>query len=180
METCIILVDNTNLFVGGQQYSAHCKHIEGQVNGHAAADHSWRLDYTHLYEFLASQRRVEAALVVGGCPPHGECAWEKAAKKASFEVILHPVNSQNLEKEVDTDLVARGTEYICTSENKGIVVLASGDRDFVPLVEVAHRHGWKVELCAFSSSFHEDGELAQAADKVRLLDNKLKEVGHYE
>jgi uncharacterized LabA/DUF88 family protein len=60
------------------------------------------------------------------------------------------------------------------------LVIGSGDRDFVPLVEAAHRHQWDVELCAFRNSFDGEGELARAVDRVRPLDEAFEKIGFNE
>src|ERR1700744_2562929 len=60
-------------------------------------------------------------------------------------------SAYNKEKAVDTELVAQGTEIICTCGEVMDLVIVSGDRDFIPLVQVAHRRGWSVEMAAFTA-----------------------------
>lgn len=177
-DACVILVDNTNLFIGGQQLSARRKGVKRRRGRRDdPADPSWRLDFDSLLHCLAAGRPVEAAVMVGSAPPDVESAWEDAAAKAGFTVVVHETNARHEEKEVDTELVARGTELICAAELPMTLVLASGDRDYVPLVDVAHRNDWRVEVWAFRSSLSKHGELAQAVDAVRLLDDCLDEIG---
>jgi len=66
------------------------------------------------------------------------------------------------------------------SKNEGIreLVIASGDRDFIPLVSIAHELKWLVEMVAFSSAFSSYGEMAMAVDTVRPLDGSLDLIGH--
>ena len=35
-------------------------------------------------------------------------------------------------------------------------------------------------MCAFSNSYHADGELAQAADRVRPLDDLVTKIGFHD
>ena len=180
MESCIVLVDNTNVFIGGQQYSAHRKGVTGTHDGHPLIDPSWRLNFRGLYDALADGREARAAVMVGSHPSGDAPPWAREAEHAGFIVVLHETNRIHHEKAVDTEMVARGVELVCTTQPPSVLVVASGDRDHLPLVDAAHRHGWRVELCAFTGSFHMDGELAQAVDCVRLLDRYLEDVGHYE
>jgi uncharacterized LabA/DUF88 family protein len=179
LDKCILLVDNTNLFIGGQQLSAKRKGVRRHSrHGHDPCDPSWRLDFKGLKDCLAQGRHIHAAVMVGSAPPDIESAWEEAAEEAGFTVVVQEMDRRHEEKAVDTELVARGTEIICSAEEPMVLVLASGDRDYVPLMDVAHRNGWKVEMCAFTSSFPPHGDLADAADKVRPLDDCLDEIGH--
>jgi uncharacterized LabA/DUF88 family protein len=55
-------------------------------------------------------------------------------------------------------------------------VIASGDRDFLPLVNVAHKLNWTVEMAAFGSAM--SANMSVAVDKVRPLDDLLDKIGH--
>lgn len=183
MSQCAILIDNTNLFIGGQQLSAERKGVHRRQQHHhhaAAADPSWRLDFEALRRCMAAGQQVHAAVMVGSSAPDEASAWEPAAEAAGFTVVVHDTNAHHEEKAVDTELVARGAEIICTAPAPMILVLASGDRDYVPLVELAHRHGWSVELWAFTSSFSPEGELARSVDQIRPLDDCFDVISRYE
>jgi NYN domain len=115
-----------------------------------------------------SGRKILDAILVGSRPPRNDGVWE-AAKQNGFQVTIFN-RSGGEEKSVDTELVARGTEIICSTSKPQILVIASGDRDFIPLVNVAHRRGWEVEMCAFTSAFSPTGEMATSVERVRALD----------
>jgi len=93
-----------------------------------------------------------------------------------FRVIVYD-RSGGEEKAVDTELVAQGTEAICSADTPKVLVIASGDRDFIPLVNVAHPRNWEVEMCAFSSSFSPAGHMATSVDRVRSLDADYLKIG---
>ena len=141
MDKCVLLVDNTNLFIGGQQLAAKQKGMRRRGHHRAPIDRSWRLDFDGLRACLARGRKVHAAFMVGSAPADAESAWEDAARSAGFTVIIHERNGRHEEKAVDTELVVRGTEIIATASEPMTLVLASGDRDYVPLVEAARRTG---------------------------------------
>jgi uncharacterized LabA/DUF88 family protein len=61
-----------------------------------------------------------------------------------------------------------------------VLVISSGDRDFIPLVKVAHRRGWEVEMKAFSSAYNPQGEMATSVDKIKSLDGEFARIGRNE
>lgn len=169
MAKCVIVVDNSNVFIEGQKHSAKTK---GQPSG--ACDPSWRIDFGRLLTCLADARKIHAAVLVGSRPPVNDSVW-KEAKSRGFNVTVHDRDAKDKEKAVDTELVAQGTEIICSTNEKDMtLVIASGDRDFIPLVSVAHRRKWLVEMAAFSSAFTTTGAMATSVDKIRPLEPEAK------
>ena len=100
------------------------------------------------------------------------------AERGGFNVIVHERDAANKEKAVDTELVAQGTLVIATTSPSAALVIGSADRDFLPLVNVAHQQGWTVEMAAFSSAFNPNGQMAISVNKVRPLDGSLDLIGH--
>lgn len=176
--SCVILVDNSNIFIEGQKCSAQRRGVFPTAeNPRQPQDPSWRIDFSKLLKFMADGRDIEKAFLVGSRPPPKDDVWAMAAS-GGFEVITHDRDSQNKEKAVDTELVAQGTLAVALGPDKGVLVIGSGDRDFIPLVNIAHKRGWTVEMVAFQSSFTAYGEMAVAADKTRPLDGSLDLIGH--
>jgi uncharacterized LabA/DUF88 family protein len=171
---CVILVDNSNIFIGGRQLAG-----EAQPDDDRDIDPSWRIDFGALIEVLADGRKVEHALLVGSRPPFADAVWEAAAKEG-FEVIVHDRNAQGKEKAIDTELVARGTEIVCLAEEPMVLVIASGDLDLLPLVNLAKEYGWDVEMCAFSNSYSPESELCLSCNTVRPLDEYLEVLSRQE
>lgn len=134
--------------------------------------------FANLLNHLANGRKILDAILVGSRPPQNDGVWE-AARLQGFQVIVYERSGRE-EKAVDTELVARGTEIICTLGEPKVLVIASGDRDFIPLVNVAHRRKWEVEMCAFSSAFSPAGDMAMSVDKVRPLDADYLKIGKCE
>lgn len=174
---CVILVDNSNIFIEGQKHSARLKGIGvDPVTGKQLGDPSWRINFAALLTELAGIRKIHKALLVGSRPPQNDGVWG-AARSQGFEVLVHDRSADNKEKAVDTELVAQGTEVICTSGEIMDLVIVSGDRDFIPLVNVAHRREWSVEMVAFSSAYNPAGEMARSVDRIVTLDPLFPKIG---
>jgi uncharacterized LabA/DUF88 family protein len=170
-EKCVILVDNSNIFIGGRQLAG-----QAQEDLDRDIDPGWRIDFGALIEVLAKGRKVERALLVGSRPPFADAVWV-AAEREGFEVIVHDRNAQGKEKGIDTELVARGTEIVCLAEEPMVLVIASGDGDLLPLVNLAQDYGWTVEMCAFTNSYSPESELCLSCNEVRPLDEHLETLG---
>lgn len=144
--------------------------------GGDACDWAWRIDFGKLLRKLSRDRKIHAAILVGSRPPANDSVWNAAAAEG-FRVTVHDRDAQNREKAVDTELVAQATEIICEAPAPPMVlVIASGDRDFIPLVRVAKRRQWRVEMAAFSSAFNPHGEMASSVDCVRALDEHVDDI----
>ena len=173
----VIVVDNSNIFIEGQKHSAKVKGlVKANPDNHDPQDPSWRIDFGNLLNAVASGRTVCHAILVGSRPPQNDTVWE-AAKLSGFQVTVHDRNSRNEEKAVDTELVAQGTEIVCTMPRPMDLAILSGDRDFIPLVNVAHRRGWQVEMWAFKNAYNPSGQMAISVDKICPLDDVFCGIG---
>lgn len=178
IQRCVILVDNSNVFIGGRKLSAVRKGVEANGEGDPR-DPSWRLDFEKLLACLADGRSIHAALMVGSSRSEDDPVWD-SADQAGFDVVVHERKPGRGEKAVDTELVARGTEIITTAGKPMVLVITSGDADYLPLVDVARRWSWCVEMAAFAESFDPQGEMATAVDSIRLLDECFEQIGRCE
>ena len=177
MQKCVVLVDNSNVFIEGQKYSARIKGVTSLTpTGRYPRDPSWRINFGGLLRYLAAGREIHAAILVGSRPPKNDEMWKMA--EHHFEVFLHDRDMNNREKAVDTELIVQGTEIICDAPEAMVLVIASGDRDFIPLVKLAQRRKWQVEMCAFESAFGKHGEMATSVDRVRPLEADFATIGH--
>jgi uncharacterized LabA/DUF88 family protein len=177
---CVVLVDNSNVFIEGQKHSARLKGIHADaITGKQACDPSWRVNFSELLMALANGRAIHKAVLVGSRPPKNDGVWE-AAKRQGFEVVVHERSSDNKEKAVDTELVVRGTEIIWSAPSAMDLIIVSGDRDFIPLVGAAHRKDWCVEMAAFTSAFNAAGEMATSVEKITPLDALFSRIGRHD
>ena len=173
MEECVIIVDNSNIWIEGKKYSARQKGIE------TGDDPSWRIDFGKLLTVVAEGQKISNAILVGSRPPVNDSVWN-AANTQGFKVIVHDRNFAGKEKAVDTELVMQGAKIIYTSPNPGTLKVLSGDRDFIPLIKEAKEMQWKTEMWAFSNAFNEYGEMAQIVGEYKPLDNVFDQIGRYE
>ena len=180
MDQCLILVDNSNIYIEGAKYSAKRKGVQKTtLDERDPQDPSWRIDFGRLLGYLANGKTISHAILVGSRPPPNDNVWE-SAKAGGFEVIVHDRDANNREKSVDTELVAQGTRTIVRSAQPMTLIIASGDRDFIPLVNVAHEENWSVEMCAFTSAYSQWGDMANAVDIVRPLDQGFADIGFHD
>lgn len=179
MNKVVIVVDNSNIFIEGQKFSAKTKGVFMALpTDKEPQDPSWRIDFGKLLRSVADGRSVANAILVGSRPPANDSVWT-AATAGGFQVTVHNRNSKNEEKAVDTELVAQGTEIICTAPEPMDLAILSGDRDFLPLVSVAHRRQWLVEMWAFKNAYNPNGDMAMSVDKIKPLDDVFGEIGTY-
>jgi uncharacterized LabA/DUF88 family protein len=175
---CVILIDNSNLYIEGQKCSAKRKGMLPEKAGDKQPmDISWRIEFSRLLTQLANGRTIKGAVLVGSKPPPNDEVW-KMAERAGFKVITHDRDRSNKEKAVDAEIAARGALLIAKTPAPAVLVIGSGDRDFIPLVNLAHEEGWTVEMAAFSSAYSPTGQMATSVDKVRPLDGSLDLIGH--
>lgn len=175
IESCVVVVDNSNIFIEGQKFSATTKGKQDQSGG--VCDPSWRIDFGALLQQLAGGRKIHAAVLVGSRPPANDSVWREA-EQLGFTVTVHDRDYKGKEKAVDTELVAQGTEIIVSAGEPMVLIIASGDRDFIPLVSVAHRRKWTVEMAAFSSAFSATGQMATSVDTIRPLEAIFGDIGY--
>ena len=174
---CVILVDNSNVFIEGQKYSAKTKGmVRAPADMHDPQDPSWRIDFGSLIRKVSEGIPILKAILVGSTPPQSDSIWQ-AARDGGFEVITHERSPSGKEKAVDTEIVAKGTEIICTTAEPAILKLLSGDRDFIPLIRIASGRAWETEMWAFSSAFSAYGEMAQSVTRIKPLDTVFSDIG---
>ncbi len=181
MSKCLILVDNSNVFIEGKKFSARRKGIQKQpTESRDPQDPSWRLDFGRLLHFLANGREIIDAILVGSRPPQNDSVWTSATQ-SGFRVLTYERAFSGEEKEVDTEIATQAAEIIVLNKGaNGVLVLASGDRDFLPCVRCAHRWEWNTEMCAFSSAFNPAGEMAMSVGSIRQLDSAFDNIGRNE
>jgi uncharacterized LabA/DUF88 family protein len=179
MDECLILVDDSNIFIEGRKFSARRKETSTLLfNSEPKLDWSWRIEFGALLREVANGHKIIEAILFGSTPPPNDSLWT-AAKSQGFTVKTYRRSYSNgSEKIVDTELVASGLEIVYEYPRPAILKLLSGDSDFIPLITRACKKGWETELWGFSSSISQD--LANEVTRVKLLDNVFEKIGTYE
>ena len=98
MEECVVIVDNSNIWIEGMKYSANVKGMVS-VDGKEPCDFAWRIDFGKLLNKVAEGKTIRKAILVGSRPPKNDSLWN-TAKRKGFEVIVHDRNSENKEKQL--------------------------------------------------------------------------------
>jgi uncharacterized LabA/DUF88 family protein len=179
VDECLILVDNSNVFIEGGKFSARKKGaFRNPMDTHDPVDWSWRIDFGSLLKIAANGHKIIKAILVGSTPPPNDSVW-KAAELQGFEVKTYERSSSTgEEKVVDTELLASCLEIIFEHPRAAVLKLLSADRAFSPLISRAYKKGWETELWGFSASISH--ELAQMVSRVHELDVVFDQIGRYE
>jgi hypothetical protein len=177
MDKCVVMIDNSNVYIEGRKCSARSQGMVKQPGDEREpSDPLWRIDFGGFLTFLADGRTIQEAILVGSRPPQNDSVWH-AAEAQGFSVTVHDRGFDGKEKAVDTELAVQATIAITSAIEPMALVIASGDRDFIPLVTLAHSRGWDVEMAAFASAYPQDGAMATSVDRIRVLDDAVYNIG---
>lgn len=98
--------------------------------------------------------------------------WDAIRKKRVHVETFRRSKVTGKEKELDTSLVAAAVKDIIEQRDSAgddrTVILFSGDRDLLCVVDIAITYGYRVEICAFSRSINKTVE-----QKANELGGKL-------
>ena len=154
----ILLIDNSNIFVGLNRFSTS-----------NSSRLPVRFDYIKFTKiFFDNEKQVEKILV-GSTPPPNDNFWTFMTKKG-FKVTTFE-RTINGEKAVDTELVAQGLDAINNYNKPGRLVLMSGDSDMLPLVQRAHDKGWEVIVWTWKDSINTSYKKSAYIDSVLFIDD---------
>jgi len=124
-----------------------------------------RVNFKELLESATAGRRLVRAFVyvVKSEIPAGEASFFEALEKSGFELKMKDLQVfPGGAKKADWD-VGMAVDAIRLSPSLDAIVLATGDGDFVPLVEYLKNIGKQVEVIAFGKSSSQ--KLKEAADE---------------
>ncbi|KAM7186315.1 hypothetical protein V8F20_011450 [Naviculisporaceae sp. PSN 640] len=191
-ETCMLFVDNSNLWIEAQKFAAsggsHMPKLKDNDR-----DPRVRIDTAKLVELLCCGRIQGPSFVYGSRPPPTDSIWD-AFKKNGFEAHIYSRARNGKEKEVDTSMVvkmsSKSTDLDVRAElgghdakerkNNTIFVIVSGDRDMLPAVKhIVVDCGIRVELWAWNSNLSQE-YLMMANDNelfsIRFLDSIFVDI----
>ena len=174
-----IYVDNSNIFIEGRRIAAIRQGKARdftEANRYDIQDHSFRLDFGELYDFISENNpnKVARAVLFGSRPPESDAVWA-IAERVGFEAVVVSRNSQNKEKKIDTGIVAAMVRdaYTKADRQKDTITLVAGDSDYVPAVELLTADDFRVEVVFWSSA---SNELKNVCSKFIELDRYLDKL----
>jgi Uncharacterized conserved protein len=150
--------------------------IDAQNLYHSAKNlHHGRVNFGNvLEEALAGRQLVRAIAYVITTESGEESSFFDALNKIGIETRTKDLQIfSSGSKKADWD-VGLAIDAVKLADKLDVVVLASGDGDFVPLVEYLKMQGCQVEVITFGKSA--SGKLKEAADDFVDLDN---DPSHY-
>lgn len=131
-----------------------------------------RVNYQELIKYLVAERRLirAVAYVVKTETTLGESSFFDALKQAGLELRIKDIQIfADGSKKADWD-VGMAIDAVRMANSLDVIVLVSGDGDFVPLVEyLKWGAGREVEVAAFSRSV--SGKLKDASDVFIPIEN---------
>ncbi|MEX5268539.1 NYN domain-containing protein [Kocuria sp. CPCC 204721] len=141
--TLYVYVDNSNLWIEGRRVSAVRKGMAAnavEAMNRKITDGSWSYDFGKLYEAICPDTAmIGRSALFGSRPPANDSIWE-LAREEGFEVAVYDRNAANKEKQVDTAISTMMLEDSYEHMKEGDrVVLVSGDRDYLPVIESLRR-----------------------------------------
>ncbi len=136
--------------------------------------HGARLAFAKLVDLVADERPVVRAIAYVAKSKTGEeQSFFEALQGAGIELKIKDVQEfAGGQKKADWD-VGMAVDAVKLGEKVDVVVLITGDGDFVPLVEYLHGRGVIVEVAAFAESTN--AQLKVVADKFIDISTEGKE-----
>lgn len=160
-----VFCDNSNVFIEGQWAAGREKGIHG-------LDPEFRLDFGQLLTVVSSGRPVKEAHLYGSRPPDNDSLWH-SAEKNGWDVQVLDRNTFGKEKGVDMKIGMDITEKTLLSPNgQGVIVLVSGDADFLPVIERVIERGWSIEIWSYSNA----AKILKDFSEFRSLEEHLHEI----
>jgi uncharacterized LabA/DUF88 family protein len=143
--TLYVYVDNSNVWIEGMRLSAVRKGLATSITdamNRKITDQDWTYDFGKLYELICPEnQKVGRSSLFGSRPPENDSIWN-LARKEGFQVFLFDRNYANKEKQVDVAISTQIMEDSYEHMKEGdMVLLASGDRDYLPTIASLARRG---------------------------------------
>lgn len=172
-----IYVDNSNIFIEGQRVSAVARGMARNIfeaSRQEIVDRDWNIDYGKLYSIVCGNPQEIGAARLWGSPPPKDTFWGMV-KSYGFDVTTYEKGAGGGEKKVDVAIAHRMTKDAYTLIDKGSsgLVLVSGDKDFVPVVEDLTSEGFVVVVAFWS---HAASELKSVASDFFDLNQYHKDL----
>lgn len=164
-------IDNSNVFIEAQRVAAVRSNMAADIHDameRRVFDFSYKLDYGKLYEYFSGENQSDIGCAkLWGSPPPSDSFW-KMVERQGFEVVTYDRNAAGKEKKVDVAIAHAMTKDAYTVINKADseIVLVSGDKDYVPVIDDLKNEGYQVIVVFWD---HAARELREGATKFISL-----------
>ncbi len=164
-------VDNSNVLIEGRRFAQMKR--RGRTKLSAFKDDSYNIDWGKFLYVLKEQDSrglADIPILYGSRPPAEDSVWNRI-REDGFDVKVFDRNIRNKEKGVDMEMGMDIAKLIYSEMKPGIMVIAAGDADYVPVVQRARSKGWSVEVWFWSNAAD---DLENAASRFCPLDEHLE------
>ena len=146
-----IFVDDSNLWIEGKKAYANYHGLS------TVEDPQARFDFKELMKVTTGKGQFEvgARKLYGSVPPPADTVWAKVEEQGWELILKKKSHHTGKEKQIDTQLVVDVTSLVKETRS-GTVIIVSGDSDYIPAIEVALKHGWKVEVWSWEKALSAD------------------------
>ncbi|XP_019630921.1 PREDICTED: uncharacterized protein LOC109474889 [Branchiostoma belcheri] len=175
-----VFVDDSNIWIEGKKAAVKQKKLA------CDEDPRLRIEYGNFIDVLSSKERqmssvIEIANMYGSIPPPNDSLWDKMKEKGWKVDLKERSKITGKEKAVDAQLMVDATSFAEQKKDTGgTIVLISGDKDFIPLInKVLEYPTWNVEVWmwehALSTSIK---DLAKTRDRIMVesLDDHIESM----
>ncbi|MFX0069707.1 MAG: NYN domain-containing protein [Candidatus Hermodarchaeota archaeon] len=163
MERIMIFVDNSNIFKGFQKFNI-------------------KVDYETLKKVITRGRKLEDIFLYEGIvypiSPEKKKWYEDLSKKSDYVIKASfdkRTDQEAFEKKIDIQ-IAIDMISLAYENAYDIVVLVSGDGDFIPVVKKLKELGKKVEVWAFRYSLANALKEELDQENIFYIDDILNEI----
>ena len=140
--------DNSNIWLVGQKV---CSQRE------PGDEYAFRIDFSHLLDFVLNERDLDYAFVAGSVPPSSDPLWNRF-KNLGIDVDIQE-RGEGTGKEVAVDeIIQLSMANRVLDEAAGTMVLLTGDgsgysdgKGFIRALERAHKHAWNIEVVSWDA-----------------------------
>ena len=178
---CYLFVDNSNLWIEGQKFSARKLQLSDTVQ-----DPRFRIDLGSFLRLVIGKRSIAQAFLYGSTPPPNDSVWRAARlKNFTVETYKRAMGVQyGREKEVDVAMATQITLLAakCNEDDKEntVFIIVTGDRDFIAPVKTAIKENIHVEMWAWKSGmnilYRQHANLTPTLLKVKEIDEIADKV----
>ncbi|KAL2207022.1 hypothetical protein CC79DRAFT_1306161 [Sarocladium strictum] len=198
-ETCVIFVDDSNVWIEAQKFRASGKGRLPKLQDRDQ-DPRYRVDIGQLVRTISGYRSVKNAFLYGSRPPPNDAVWH-SYERFGFKVNIYNRADNGKEKQVDnsmaTDISREATELKVGAkydskikqelDNMTFIVI-SGDRDMLPPITAALECNIRVEVWAWKSGISNEHKkraggnlqvcyLDQIADRIFFTNTRSTRQG---